>query len=124
MNTRLRQFFFLGVLLTMTMSMVIGQELPQDCDLEFEYEVEQPANDQDTGKIYLIYLNGNGPFTIRIYDTMAGIHEFKETKVIERFSRNSKVLVFDNLEPSNYMIRIENEKCKRSLTGIEGITIK
>jgi hypothetical protein len=124
MESFFRQIVFLGLFLTVAMSPAVAQQQSQDCDLEFDYEVEHTNNGQDNGKIYLVYRGGEGPVTIRIYDTMAGLNEFKETKRIERFSRDEKVMVFENLKASNYMIRIESEKCQRSLTGIEGITIK
>lgn len=124
MNYVIRLLFCLGLFLAFPASVVLAQNQQKECDLEFDYEVEQPVEGQNGGKVYLIYREGTGPFTIRLYDTLAGIHEFKETKQFNSFTRNVKVLMFDNLEPSNYLIRIENENCKRSLTGLEGITIK
>jgi len=124
MKPETRILVLLSLLLVLLNSTAMAQRSQKDCDLDFDFEVEQPTEGQNTGKIFLIYRNGEGPFTIRLYDAFAGKSEFKETKVIQKFSRDTRVLVFDNLGPSNYFIRIETEKCKWSLTGLEGITIK
>ena len=94
------------------------------CELSFKYKVEHTSNGANDGKILLQLENGEGPFTIRLFDLNGGTSEFVATKKYTTFSSTGFKVVFDKLKPSDYLVRIENKKCKKSLTGIEGLQIK
>jgi hypothetical protein len=94
------------------------------CNLKFEAKVEKPSGsgnsdiliklEQGSGNIdfYLIDLNKpqNGPL--------------QKTQKSASELRNDFVVVFRNVQPSNYTIQaIDNNKCQVSIGGLEGITI-
>ena len=48
---------------------------------------------------------------------------FEKSKEFHDISKGSSVIVFDNLQPSNYTIQLVTEDCKWQIGGIEGIII-
>lgn len=94
------------------------------CNLKFEAKVDKPLTggnadiqlklEQGSGNIefYLIDLNKpqNGPL--------------QKTQKSASELRNDFVVVFRNVQPSNYTIQaIDNKKCQVSIGGVQGITV-
>jgi len=96
----------------------------QECMLKFDYEVEHTSGGNINGKILLKRIEGEGPFTFKLYDMEASKNEYLKTVKHNRLSNVKMTLVFKGLAPSTYLIKVENGNCSRSVTGIEGILIK
>ncbi|MCG8306103.1 MAG: hypothetical protein MI975_01850 [Cytophagales bacterium] len=113
-----------GLLLAFALVFISFEAIRAQCDLSFKYKVEHTSGGNHNGKILLQLESGEGPFTIRLFDLNAGTSEFLATKKYTTFSSTGYKVVFDKLKPSDYLVRIENNECKKSLTGIEGLQIK
>jgi len=95
-----------------------------ECLLKFEYKVDHTTGSNSNGKIYLKRIEGEGPFTIKLYDLESGENRYLKTVKQNRLSNMKMTLIFKGLAPSTYLIKVENGDCSRSVTGIEGILIK
>ena len=93
------------------------------CNLEFDYKVEHTSNGLNNGKILLKLESGEGPFVVHLFD-LGSTGDLISTKKYETFSPASFLVVFDKIKPGEYLVRIENDKCKKSLTGIDSLQIK
>jgi hypothetical protein len=109
---------------TVVMTGVSMAQTQRDCDLKFEYEVTDTSEGRKNGTIHIRRIEGTGPFTIRLYDLLAGKREFEDTRQLESMPYNERVKVFENVGPGIYLIRVENAMCSRSLSGMEGIAVK
>ncbi len=96
----------------------------QECVLKFDYKAEHTTGGNMNGKIFLKRIEGEGPFTFKLYDMEAGKNEYLKTVKHNRFSDVKMTLVFKGLAPSTYLIKVVTENCSRSVTGIDGILIK
>ena len=120
----LNTFRLYGLLIAFVFVVISFNSLFAQCDLSFKYKVEHTSEGKSNGKISMQLESGDGPYTIKIFDLKGTSGEFLETKEFSTFSSVNYRVVFDKLKPSEYLIRIENSQCKKSLTGIEGIQIK
>ena len=93
------------------------------CDLKFDYKVEHTSNGLNNGKILLKLESGEGPFVVHLFD-LGSTGNLISTKKYETFSPASFLVVFDKIKPGEYLVRIDNDKCKKSLTGIDSLQIK
>ncbi len=92
--------------------------------VEFTCTVEDASTDGSNGKIYLSLIKGNPPFVFRLYDLYNKTYEFQATKEVQRMEAGNKVLVFDGLKPSTYVIQVIAHDSKWTLGGIEGFTVR
>ena len=116
--------FLIGLVIAFAVVLTTVEVATAQCDLSFKFKVEHTQNGQNNGKILLQLEKGEGPFTLRLFDLNAGNSEFLATRKFKNFSTTRYKVVFDKLKPSDYLVRIENNDCKKSLTGIEGLQIK
>ncbi len=122
-----RKIGIIAFILALLSSVIAQGQTSQDkkeCVLKFEYEVQHTTDGRNNGIIYLTRLEGNGPFTIRLYDLNAGKQEFAATSVIERMPVDQKIRVFENVASSAYLIRAENGTCQQSISGLQEIEVK
>ena len=96
----------------------------QECGIKFTYRVDDTTGGNDNGKIYLQRIEGDGPFTVRLFDMENVAGGYIKTIKNKNFPAGRMILVFKGLAPSTYLIKVENGSCSRSVTGIEGILIK
>lgn len=93
------------------------------CDIKMVYRVEDTSNGQDNGKIYLTIVQGSTPFEVNLYDKYEPSKGFIKTVYFENYEVGREVLVFQRLKSSSYIVRIDNTKCKTSISGLDGIII-
>lgn len=93
------------------------------CEMKFDYSIENCSPGKKDGKIYITVSGGESQsYTFKIIDIYSGKYEFlKERKV--NTVPGKKALVFDSLEESSYRIQIVSPKCKITIGGIEGIVV-
>ncbi len=100
-----------------------GQTSFAQCELKFDYTVEDCSKGQKDGKIYLTVSGGEvQSCTFKIIDMYSGKNEFMKDRKLNIIP-GQKMLVFDNLEASNYRIQIISPRCKVTIGGIEGIVV-
>lgn len=93
------------------------------CNLKFEYKVEHTTNGNSNGKILLKLEEGEAPFTVHLL-SYNNSGELVQTKEYKSFRGSDFQVVFKNLKSGDYLIRIDNEVCKLSLTGLDSIQIR
>ncbi len=96
----------------------------QECPIKFIYKVDDTTGGSNNGKIYLQRIEGDGSFTVRLFDMESGASGYLKTIKNKKFPAGKMVLVFKGLAPSTYLIKVENGSCSKSVTGIEGILVK
>lgn len=96
---------------------------PEPCDIEVSYRVEHTSQGRSNGKIYIEILEASSPFELNLYDMNTPERGFIKTVKFESYQLKEEILVFQGLEPSTYIVRIDNNKCKSSISGLDGITI-
>ncbi len=117
-------FVFLIVMLSSLTSFIPHKGNGQECTIKFIYRVDDTTGGNNNGKIYLQRIEGDGPFTVRLFDMENTAGGYIKTIKNKNFPAGRMILVFKGLAPSTYLIKVENGSCSRSVTGIEGILIK
>ncbi len=105
-------------------SFTFNETSQQECGIKFIYRVNDTTGGNDNGKIYLQRIEGDGPFTVRLFDMENAAGGYIKTVKNKNFPSGRMILVFKGLAPSTYLIKVENGSCSSSVTGIEGILIK
>lgn len=123
-DSKLGAALFLVLVFLMLTSFSFPHSNFLECILKFEYKVDHTTGGNSNGKIYLQRIEGEGPFTIKLYDMESGANGYLQTVKQNRLSSLKMTLIFKGLAPSTYLIKVENGDCSRSVTGIEGILIK
>jgi hypothetical protein len=116
-------FFLLFLLSTVGAKGQSGQRKAA-CDLSFEYEVQHTSSSENNGIIYITRLEGTGPFTIGLYDLLAGKQEFDVVRQYDRMPVGQSIKVFEDVASGTYLIRVDNNVCSRSLSDLSGIEVK
>lgn len=92
------------------------------CEVKFDYKTELA---ETGGKIIIKYLDGEGPFTFKLFDWEDGINDYIDESQKASFKANEEFLVFDNLPASTYTVQVITPNgCQSSIGGIEKITIR
>jgi hypothetical protein len=99
-----------------------GQTSFAQCDLKFDYTVENCSKGQKDCKIYITLLSGQAPMTFRLYDLINDREV--DTKVLNRLGNNQKMLLFDKVSSSSYIIEVVKTGCQhKKQIGGTGIII-
>jgi hypothetical protein len=113
--------YLLTLLLTLGLFLA-GQASFAQCDLKFDYKVEDCSKGQKDGKIYITMTTGQAPMTFKLYDLIAD--KEVESKVLSKIGKNQKILLFDKVSPSSYIIEVVKTGCQnRKQIGGTGIII-
>jgi hypothetical protein len=98
-------FLFISLLFLSTRS--FGQ-----CEMKFEYEVENCSEGKSDGKIYLKMIDGEGSFTVKLYDLPKSRYVDEKTLTFQKYN---KTIVFQGLSLSAYTIFIFKSGCEDHL---------
>jgi hypothetical protein len=79
------------------------------CEMKFEYEVENCTPGKSDGKIYLRLTSGQGNFKVKLYNLPQS--KFVAEKSLS-FQKDTKVVAFENLQPSAFTIYVFNPSCE------------
>ena len=96
---------------------------PNPCDIEVSYRTEDTTDGKANGKIFITFENGTDPVTINLFDENEPSKGFIKSEKYHHYQLSKEILVFKNLKPSSYIVRIDNSKCKTSISGMDGIII-
>lgn len=100
-----------------------GKSMAQ-CDLKFDFRIEEAMDNQDNGKIYIRLLGAEGNYTFKLFDWEDGKNEYTREIKISTLKKGEEILVFDQLKPSIYTVQAFDEKgCQTSIGGINKIVL-
>jgi hypothetical protein len=108
---------FLGIL---GILLLCGHQMPAQCQGNFTFQSVSSQKGSASGRIEVSIKDATpGTYTFTVYE-MNGAIAVVQTKQASTPER----VIFENLKPSTYLIKIEwGESCHKVLGGLEGIMI-
>ena len=111
------------VLFGLVVLCIIGANAPAmaQCAIEVEHEVQVDRSGK-TGSITIKFLESYGDVTVRLFDLRSTDYEFTSIREVKSPNRGFKV-AFEDLPFSKYVIQLETDSCKKTIGGMDGITL-
>ncbi|MDQ3393670.1 MAG: hypothetical protein M3512_06105 [Bacteroidota bacterium] len=93
------------------------------CELKFDSWVDQ-VEKSEVGDIYISLKGDPGTYTFRLYNLKQ--NKFIKEQVLNHLKVNEKVLLFENIPASPYIIYVKRDGCEdeTALGGMVGLIIK